>query len=130
MRTPGEEQFLRAAGTQIFTTKTCLLAESDDAETAVTVVVVAGSEEELIGVAVHAAALAELNGPDIVDLDGLPARVAERAEEGAALGIKGVDAPAGRVIRDEERIAHGPEVGGRQRDAPRRMERAGQREVR
>jgi hypothetical protein len=50
MRTPGEEQFLRAAGTQVFTTKTCLLAESDDAESAVTVVVVAGSEEELIPV--------------------------------------------------------------------------------
>jgi hypothetical protein len=32
--------------TQVFTTKTCLLAESDDAESAVTVVVVAGSEVE------------------------------------------------------------------------------------
>jgi hypothetical protein len=62
---------------RFFTTKTCLLAESDDAESAVTVVVVAGSEKELIGVAVRAAALAELNAPDIVDLDGLPARVAE-----------------------------------------------------
>lgn len=52
----------------------------------------AGSEEELSGVTVRAAALAELHDPDIVDLDGVPARVAKRAEQGAALGIKGVDA--------------------------------------
>ena len=85
----------------------------------------------MIGVAVRAnhAALAELNGPDIVDLYGLPAGVAQRAEESAAFRIKGVDAPVGSVIRDEKRIAHGPKVGRRQGDAPRRMERTVQGKV-
>ena len=108
------------------------MADSDDAEGAATVVVVSGGKEELIGVAVRAshAALAELNGPNIVDLDGLPARVAERAEESAGLGIKGIDAPAGRVICDEKCIAHRPKVGRRQRDAPRRMERTAEGKVR
>ena len=43
-----------------------LLAESDDTKCAASVIVVAGSEEELIGIAVGAshAALAELNRPD------------------------------------------------------------------
>jgi hypothetical protein len=102
-----------------------LLAESDDAKGAATVVIVAGGEEELIVVAVRTsrAALAELNGPDIVDLNGLAARVTKWSEESAGLGIKSVDAPPGSVIRDEKRIAHRPKVSRCQSDAPRRMER-------
>jgi len=107
MRTPREEQSRWAARVSGVTTKdSLLLAESNDAEGSATVVVVAGGEEELIGVAVRAShtVLAELNGPDIVDLDGLAAGIAERAEESARLRIKGVDAPARSVIRDEKRI--------------------------
>jgi len=55
-----------------------LFAEGDYAECAVTIIIVACGEEELIGVAVRAsgAALAELDGPDVVDLDRLAAGVA------------------------------------------------------
>ena len=56
-----------------------LLAEGDDAKGAATVIVVAGGEEELVGIAIGTGALAELNSPNIVDLDYLSARVAEWA---------------------------------------------------
>ena len=56
-----------------------LLAQGDDAKGAAAVIVVAGGEEELVGIAIGAGALAELNSPNIVDLDYLPARVAEWA---------------------------------------------------
>src|SRR6267142_2369065 len=100
-----------------------LLAKRDYAKCAVAVIVVACCEEELIGIAVRArrAALAELNGPDVVDLDGFASCVAQRAEERAAFRIKGVDAAARGVVGDQERIAHWSEVGRRQRDAPGRM---------
>jgi hypothetical protein len=55
------------------------LAEGNDAEGATAVIVVAGGEEELVGIAIGSGALAELNGPNIVDLDYLSTRVAERA---------------------------------------------------
>src|SRR3984957_3320132 len=87
-----------------------LLAEGDYAEGTVAVIVVAGGEEELIEVAVCAAALAELNGPDVVDLDGFAACVAQGSEERAALRVEGVDAATWSVIGDQERIAHWPEV--------------------
>ena len=107
-----------------------LRAESDNAECPVTVVVVTGSEKELISVAVGAPALAELNGPDIVNLNRYSTRVAERAEEGAGVRIKGVDASAGSIIGDEKCVAHGPKVGWCQRDTPRRMKRTLQFKVR
>ena len=102
-----------------------LLAGSDDAEGPVTVVVVAGGEEELIRIAVGAshATLAELNGPDIVDFDGFAARVAERPQESARLGVKRVDAPARSVVGNQQRIAQESKIVRGQRDAPRRMER-------
>jgi len=95
-------------------------AEGDDAERTAAVVVVAGSKEKLIWVAVHAsdASLAELNSPDVVDLDGLASRVAERAEENACIRIKGVDSPLRIVVGDEKRVAHGPKVRRGQRDSP------------
>src|ERR1700681_2822382 len=109
-----------------------LPAEGDYAECAVAVIVVAGGEEELIGIAVRArrAALAELNGPDVVDLDGFAGCVAQRTEERAAFRIKGVDASAGSVVGNQERIAHRPKIGRRQRDAPGRMKGAVQRKSR
>ena len=129
---PGRNSLPGSQAFRFYREELALLAESDDAEGAATVVVVASGEEELIGIAVGAshATLAELNGPDIVDLDGLPVRVAEGPEESAGLGIKGVDLPARNVIRDQNGIAHGPKVGRRQRDAPGRMERTPQGNVR
>src|SRR5258708_29283247 len=108
------------------------LAKRDYPKCAVAVIVVACCEEELIGVAVRArrAALAELNGPDVVDLDGFASCVAQRTEERAAFRIKGVDAAAGGVVGDQERIAHWSEVGRSQSDAPGRMKRSMQRKLR
>src|SRR6266481_7500375 len=133
MRRPEERKILfgpRALG--CFYDGPALPAEGDYTECAVAVIVVAGSEEELIGIAVRAcrAALAELNGPDVVDLDGFAGCIAQRAEERAALRIKGVDAAAGSVVGDQERIAHWSEVGRRQRDAPGRMKSSMQRKLR
>src|SRR5579864_4442654 len=106
-----------------------LVAERDHAESAAAVIIVAGSEEQLVVIAIRAAALAELNRPNVVDLDCLALGVAERAKVSAGLGIVGVDAPTRRIIRDEKRIAHGPEVGRSKRDAPRRVEIAAHGEV-
>src|SRR5713226_3218277 len=132
MRTPGEKHLSGPNAFRFSHERLALVAESDDTECAATVVVVPGGEEELIGIAVPTsrAALAELNSPDIVNLDRLPARITQRAEESAALWIKGVDAPMGSVVRDEKRVAHGSKVSRRQRDAPRRMERTSQGKVR
>src|SRR4029077_1363295 len=85
-------------------------------------------KEELIRIAVRAgqSALAELDRPDIIDLNRFSACVAKRTKESTSLCIKGVDAPVRSVVRDEKRIAHGSEVGRRQGHAPRRMQRAAQ----
>src|SRR5258708_23427243 len=109
-----------------------LFAERDYAESSVAVIVVASGEEKLIGIAVCAgrAALAELNGPDVVDLDSLPAGVAKRAEECAALRIKRVDTAVGSIVGDEQCAAHRPEIGWGYRNTPRRMQRAAERKVR
>src|SRR6266481_4636616 len=133
MRRPEERKILfgpRALG--CFYDGPALPAEGDYAECAVAVIVVAGGEEELIGIAVRArrAALTELNGPDVVDLDGFAGCVAQRAEERAAFRIKGVDASTGSVVGDQERIAHRPKIGRRQRDAPGRMKSSMQRKLR
>ena len=129
---PGRNSLPGSQAFRFYWEELALLAESDDAEGTATVVVVAGGEKELIGIAVGAshATLAELEGPDIVDLDGLAVRVAEGPEESAGLGIKGVDLPPRNVIRNQNRIAHRPKVGRRERDAPGRMERTPQGNVR
>jgi len=62
-----------------------LLTGGDYAEDAVAVVVRASGEEELIARAVGAAVLAELNGPDVVDLDVLASGVPKRAKKSARL---------------------------------------------
>jgi hypothetical protein len=129
MRTPEEREASRRAPAFKFSCKSGLVAERNHAERAVAVVVVAGGEEELIGVAVCAAALTELNGPNVVNLDGFAACVAEGTEKRAALRIKRVDASAGRIIRDENRVAHRPEIRRGKRDAPWRMERAAEGRV-
>src|SRR5258708_14781625 len=121
MRRPEERKILfgpRALG--CFYDGPALPAEGDYTECAIAVIVVAGSEEELIGIAVRArrAALAELNAPDVVDLDGFAGCIPQRAEERAAPPIKGVDASARSVVGDQECIAHRPKIGRRQRDAP------------
>src|SRR5439155_13042526 len=108
-----------------------LLAERDNAECAVAVVIVASRKEELIRIAVRPSqsALTELDRPDIIDLNRFSACVAQRTKESAGLRIKGVDAPVRSVICDEKRIAHGSKVGRRQCHAPRRVQRTAYRKM-
>ncbi len=56
-----------------------LLPEGDYAERAVAVTIGTGGKEELVVFTVGADILTELNGPDVVDLDGIIAGIAERA---------------------------------------------------
>ena len=46
-----------------------------------------------------------------------------------SLRIKSIDAAARCVVGDQERIAHRPEIGRRQRDAPGRMKSSMQRKL-
>lgn len=109
-----------------------LLTELDNAKCAVTVIVVARGEKQLIGISVGAGrtALTELNGPHIVNFNRLSARVTQRAKERPALRIKRVDPSVWRIVRNQQRIAHRAEIAGRQGNAPRRMQRSAYCEVR
>src|SRR5436190_12901861 len=81
----------------------------------------AGREEQRVRRADHA--VAELQGPEAVDLE-LGAHLAlERAEELAALRVEGVDLPVAEVA-DEQVTARGAEALRRLHDSPRGIERA------
>jgi hypothetical protein len=92
-----------------------LLAELDNAKCAVTVIVVARGEKQLIGISVRAGrtALTGLNGPHIVNFNRLPALVTQRAKERPALRIKRVDPSVWRIVRNQQHIAHRAEIAGR-----------------
>ena len=71
------------------------------------------------------AAVAELEVPQLVDHDAVAALVLERAKEGAGSRVVGVNAGiAFTKVADEERAAEDAESGGREVDAPGRIERA------
>ena len=92
------------------------------AEQAVRLVVEAGGEVHRVGVAA-AAAVADLQRPQPVDLDGLAVGVVQVAQGGAGRGVEGVDAAVAEVAHQQV-AAEGPEARRRQRQAPRRVERA------
>src|SRR6266851_587899 len=98
--------------------------EGDHAKQAVGVVVRTGGKEELIGLAAIAA-VAELDGPELVDDDRLAGGIAQGAEERAGAGIERVDAAVGNVVGDEQRVAERAKIGGSHRQTPGRMQRAG-----
>src|SRR5438128_11949155 len=123
MRAPGEEQSLRASACRFFPRdELALLAERDNAECAVAVVIVASRKEELLRIAVRASqsALAELDRPDIIDLNRFSVGVAKRTRESAALWIKGVDATLRSVARDPKRSGHWSKACRRPCHAPLR----------
>src|SRR5258708_6224887 len=100
-----------------------LLTELNNAKRAVTVVIIAGGEKQLIRVSVRASrtALPELNGPYVVNFNRLPALVPQRAKERPALRIKRVNPSVRRIVRNQQRVAHRAKIAGRQCHAPRRM---------
>ena len=77
----------------------------------------------------RAAILAELQCPNLIDLDSFAIRVAKRTDELTRFRIERVDPASGSVVADQNRVAHRAEISGSQRDAPGRMERAIGREV-
>jgi len=105
------------------------VSKRDHAEYAVRIIVWAPSKEELVVCAVRTAILAELQCPNLIDLDSFAIRVAKRTEELTRFRIERVDPASGSVVADQNRVAHRAEISGSQRDAPGRMERAIGREV-
>src|SRR5215207_617299 len=84
----------------------------------------AGGEVERVHVAARAA-VAEGERPKLVNLDAVAALVLKRAEERAGRRVEGVDGGVALAeVADEERAAEDAEGGGRECDAPRRVERA------
>jgi len=106
-----------------------LVSKRDHAEYAVRIIVGARCKEELVVCAVRAAILAELQCPNLIDLDSFAIRVAKRTDELTRFRIERVDPASGSVVADQNRVAHRAEISGSQRDAPGRMERAIGREV-
>ena len=98
--------------------ETGLLRRGDGAKETVSIVSRTAGEEELIGRSVGGGTLAELNGPELVYLDGLASGVAKRPQELARVGIEGVDSTPRGIVADEDRVAHWAEVGGSLCDAP------------
>ena len=105
------------------------VSKRDHAEYAVRIIVRARCKEELVVCAVRAAILAELQCPNLIDLDSFAIRVAKRTDELTRFRIERVDPASGSVVADQNRVAHRAEISGSQRDAPGRMERAIGREV-
>src|SRR5580704_13747537 len=94
------------------------LLKVDHAEQTVGVSVRACGEEQLVGVAVHSAALAESQRPKATDADDLVVRILALAHELPGLGIEHVDTTVGHVAH-QQRVARRTKVLWRQRHAPR-----------
>jgi hypothetical protein len=101
-----------------------LVSKRDHAKYAIRIIVWAPGKEELVMCAVRTAILAELQCPNLIDLDCFAIRVAKRTEELTRFRIERVDPASGSVVADQNRVSHRAEISGSQRDAPGRMERA------
>lgn len=54
--------------------------------------------------------MAELYGPNVVDVDWLAARVPQRTEKLIGAGIECIDLTASNIVADQNRIAHRAEI--------------------
>src|SRR5437870_11638785 len=94
----------------------------------------ARGEEEGIRRPIVGGALAEAERPEAVDGDRRPsggvqrAAVLELAVAFQAPGVEGVNAPVAEVA-DEQVVAEAPEIGGRQREPPERVDFAIRRDA-
>src|SRR5438128_2933702 len=66
-------------------------------------------------------AVADLQAPEPIDLDGLTVRVLERAEEIAGCRIEGVDLAIAEIAY-QQTAGQAAEVAGREGQSPRRVE--------
>jgi hypothetical protein len=105
------------------------LSERDDAENPVGITVRTTGKEELIFQAVRAAALTELQRPNVIDFDGVAIDVTKRAEKPARLRIESVHAASGDVVADQNGVAHRAEIGRGLSNAPGRVQRSMERVV-
>src|SRR5580693_4433718 len=97
------------------------LLKVDHAEQTVGVSVRACGEEQLVGVAVHSAALPESQRPKTIDADDLVARILELSHKLSSRGIECVNPAIGQVSH-QQRVADRTKVLRRQRHTPGRLE--------
>src|SRR3974377_1083396 len=74
------------------------------------------------------AVMAELDAPDVIDLNGLPVGVTKRTDE-VPRSIERIHSPVRSVVADQNRVTHGTEIRRGFSDAPWRVQRAVDREV-
>ena len=66
---------------------------------------------------------AELDSPKLIDHNVLAVRVPDRPHELSGYAIEGVDGAAVGVIRDQQSVAEGPKILGRNGETPRLVQR-------
>lgn len=97
------------------------LLEVDHAEQAIRITRRSRGEEQLVGLAIRSASLAESQRPKTIDVDDFVGCVLELGHELPSLGIEGIDAAIAQVP-DQQGVACGAKVLGGQRHAPRSLE--------
>src|SRR6202046_2578093 len=105
------------------------LFEDDFAEQAGSVIVGACGEEKMVGGTVCVRSAAELNSPELVDVDICATNVLHCADELACYRIKGVDGAGRSIVGDEKRVAERPEIFRSDSKAPRLVQRRATEEL-
>jgi hypothetical protein len=95
-----------------------LLLERDYAERSSQVIVRTGSEEKLVGRAIVWRSSTKFNPPKLVDVNRFTAGVLDGADELPRYAVEGVDSAGVGVVRDQERVAQGTKIPGRDGQAP------------
>src|SRR6202789_4327176 len=104
------------------------LLGADHAEVAVRIFG-AGGEEELILRTIGCRTAAELYSPEPTDGDHFAGWVCDRTQQFSGSQTVGVDRSSGRVVADQQGLAEGAEVRGRQCKPPRLVQRRSVRKV-
>ena len=89
------------------------------AEKPVSIIVRAGSEEELVGGPIRGGSATELNSPKLVDADIFAIHIRQCPDKLAGYSVEGVNDAGGDVVAYEQRIAERSEIAWRNSQAPR-----------
>src|SRR5450631_1501064 len=89
------------------------------AKSASQVVSGAGGKEELVFSAAVGIASAELDAPELIDVDGFAVRVFDRPDKLSTPNVVSVDGAAIGIVRDQQSIAERSEVLVRHGESPR-----------
>src|ERR1035438_9157146 len=101
-----------------FTRVESLFFELNPAKSASKVVSRTGGEEELVLGAAVGIASAELDAPELIDMDGFAVRVFDRPDKLPTLNVVAVDGAAICIVRDQQSVAERSEVLGRHGKSP------------